>query len=117
MDGTKHLHLDPKHFFRTTAPSSAIFQSLGLIPEFWFTSTKATVSESLEENYEFFDEWTEDTNAEVVNGLFMYPEDPPLQPLAKYWIDGQEEHAFQYQHAILAVCDKNGDLVKWTRMD
>ena len=92
-----------------------IIESLGLIPP-WVAEAEATgqtIKASLIENYGPF--YMGDMTGGTIDGdgVYTYPDDPPLYPLVKAEHNG--ETFYQYHYGIVAVTTDGGQWV--TRMD
>jgi len=129
---------DPLNHFHTGWPSfkSEIMQACGAIPIWaieWATvrmtdSMEITLADFLGKAYKFGMYPMSGTIAE--DGVYLYPEDPPLYPLLKMnFVEPtnskmhhvEKEHSsnkvmlYQYLHAIVAIIEKGNTLV--VRMD
>lgn len=90
---------------------------LGLIPSFINDSDVVGKGfrEALGEQYGFG--LYETTGGSISDeGVYSYPEDPDLQPLALY--ESPTEKCYQYDYAIIAIVSKDGSTPTFvTRMD
>jgi hypothetical protein len=92
-------------------------EGCGLLLDF-MRGPKDTLAENMVENYQFFGGWTGDTQGEVVDGVFKYPQDPDLYPYMKAQrVEGNKDIIYIYPHAVVCVVGEDGKLVKRTRMD
>ncbi len=109
------IEIDPHNRF-THLPDDYIVQSLGYIPQFANNPLYAdkSLKETLDKSYgfglfEMHDGIITDT------GIFKFPGDPDLYPLAK--MTRNNEHLYQYPHAIIAIWCADIKSYFVTRMD
>jgi hypothetical protein len=89
-------------------------ESLGLLPQMILGGSECPVT-NIETNYPWFFGWDEDTAATVDEfGVYRYPNDEPLEFMAKY--EGDEISLYQYPYGIVAAV-KGSKLIKTTRCD
>ena len=107
------MNVDPAHHYGPDMRRELI-EACGIIPQFVF-GTHDTMAKNMEENYEYFlGDWKQGDATIDEEGRFCFPGDPPLVPLMS--IVCNDEVVFIYSHAIVAVI-KEGEPMKWTRMD
>ena len=101
---------------------------LGLIPNWLNPLDGRPILDQLEEGYSFWhtpnatnhhdippDEREGDGSALLKDGTFIYPDDPPLKPLAKF-TSRNGDVFYQYPYAMYTVLPKGLSPV-WGRMD
>jgi hypothetical protein len=88
-------------------------EACGLLTHF-ILSGDGDIEENLVSNYMFFIGWSKPDGATVVDGVWNYPEDEPLEPVGIF--SQGNKTLYVYPYAIVAVC-VDGVLVKWTRCD
>jgi hypothetical protein len=113
---TAEFNLDPTDHYKNSLGDdwqARVVDAVGVLPEFAF-GPHESVSQNMQENYQFFMSWSHAGDASVEDDCFCFPGDEPLPPLLK--IECGEETVFIYPHCIVAVCTE-GDLLKYTRMD
>jgi hypothetical protein len=118
---------DPTGYYQHQHVSGATvlkqcLQGCGILPNM-MVGTKDTIADNLEENYQFGCGWqpAEGDVAEIKEGVFLYPDDPPLYPYMKaQQVDENEqphgEVVWIYPYAQVCVT-MDGKLVKRQRMD
>lgn len=115
--------LDPTGHYRTrvVTPMVALkgcLDGCGLLTSFAI-GTKDTIAENMEDAYQFGMGWQDAAGdkAEIIDGVFHYPEDPPMHPYMKMQrLEGDQDEVYVYPHAIVCVV-RDGKLVKRQRMD
>jgi hypothetical protein len=111
--------IDPNKQF-TRASSDRIMEACGIIPGFaWEAEEHAeagrdAVHQAMEKCYGF-PAPPSNTGASIdENGVYTYPDDPPLHPLMEIGL-GHGVTVRIYQHAFVAISDAGGTII--TRMD
>ncbi len=105
------LEPDPKDHYKD---KMRCIEMAGYLPMFTH-GDKPTLAENMEDNYQYFMGWSQDTLASVEDGMFLYPGDRPLVPVLKMHVGGPEA-IYVYPHAIVAVV-VDDVLTKWARFD
>lgn len=96
------------------AASREVIPYLGLLPEM-ICNGDAPIHENLANNYPWFSGWTTDSKATVDSeGVYRYPQDPPLTPICTYTKD--DVIVYQYDYGIVCVIEQ-GTFTKWARFD
>lgn len=94
-----------------------VAEACGILPIWLTTRCAETLSERLEECYQFFGSWMEGAGAKVdKDGIFFYPDDQPQAPYLKAQLETGGEVIYIYPHDIVAVV-VDDKLVKWSRFD
>ena len=103
--------LDPNRHFHNV-DRDRLMEVMGILPV-WAAEPGPT-KECFERNYQFGVH--EMKGGEVdTNGNYLYPDDPPLRPVAKMSKD--DEVIYFYQHAMVAITYSDGSDPFVTRMD
>lgn len=110
------FHINPSaHYPEDKEPR--IVEACGILPLWMTLPCGETLSERLEESYQFFMGWHEGQGASVdQQGAFCYPEDAPQYPFLKAQLQSGGEVIYVYPRSIVAVV-VDGKLVKWSRFD
>src|SRR5210317_679952 len=109
------VEIDPLKKYPNALPDR-IFAAAGYIPG-WLTDPhfeQFNAIETIKMNYPY---WSGDSLKQAKldeEGIFTYPGDPPFYPILK--IERNGEIIYQYQHAFIAIVDKNEN-VTITRCD
>jgi hypothetical protein len=106
--------IDPtRHFEERGATKQSLVEATGFLPAFAL-GDKETIAENLESNYRFFNEWRIGDEEVDEQGIFYYPDDPPLHPILL--IAQGEEKIYIYQYGIVTKVNA-GKYAGQTRMD
>jgi hypothetical protein len=110
--------VDPTSHFKGV-PQSRLVEALGIVPSFVAYAaveapevTARAVLDAMAEAYGFYMGDMEGGTVDA-EGVYQYPDDPPLYPLVRWKLD--DVTVYMYQYAIVAVQDKDTTIV--TRMD
>ena len=98
------LNIDPLDHFK--ADPLEIATALGFIPA-WLSKANEypNIKTALIDQYVYY--MGDITGGEIdSDGVYRYPEDPPLYPLASAELDG--ERFYQYQYGIVATVTSDG---------
>ena len=112
-------HLDPTNHHEGV-PDSRLIEALGIVPSFVAYAavehTEATARAILDAMAEAYGFYMGDMEGGTVDaeGVYQYPDDPPLYPLVRWKLD-DDVTVYMYQFAIVAVQDKDNTII--TRMD
>jgi hypothetical protein len=104
--------LDPLNHYERQSPVD-IAMSMGLIPEFLHAHDERAVLAQLEQNYGFGPLHAITGGTVDETGVYRYPEDPPLYPIAETQLKGTKVRMYPY--AIMHISSADTEIV--TRMD
>jgi hypothetical protein len=108
-----NFHVDPLNKFPHASQNELIYSCGFLTGWIMQADSTETIKEALLRNYAYF--MGEMKGGTLSNdGVFSYPEDEDLYPVALFELDG--EKCFIFPHAIVGIINKDGST--WmTRMD
>lgn len=105
--------LDPLNKFPDILPTRLV-ESLGILPMWIDSDDERTARQQFEAKYEFgVHEMRGGTIDE--NGVYQYPEDPPLYPLAT--MQHLDDIIHFYQYAIVGIVNQTTGETFMTRLD
>lgn len=105
------IEVDPLNHY-TSVPDRALLEACGMILYWIVEDDSDTLQEQVNKNYQF-GMYEMKGGTVTPEGIYEYPEDPPLYPLVK-WERG-DEVAYMYPHAIMSFIHKGVTFV--TRVD
>jgi len=113
------VKVDPTGQYKNVARHRLV-DALGIVPSFVsYAAVEATeptaraVLDAMAEAYGFYMGDMEGGTVDA-EGVYQYPDDPPLYPLVRWKLD-DDVTVYMYQFAIVAVQDKDTTII--TRMD
>ncbi len=110
-----NIIIDPTKSFSNIS-NDYILESLGLLPSFAANEQFKDIplKEALHAAYGF---GLFEMHGGIVSeeGIYKYPEDPELIPLAK--IERDDEYFYQYKYGIVAIKSRDSDKYFVTRLD
>ena len=118
MIQTIAVKVDPTGQYKKV-PKQRLVDALGIVPSFVSyaaveapEATARAVLDAMAEAYGFYMGDMEGGTVDA-EGVYQYPDDPPLYPLVRWTLDNVT--VYMYQFAIVAVQDEDTTIV--TRMD
>jgi len=111
-----NITVDPTgHYASKNKNPSDVVQACGILTNYALMGN-ATISANLAANYTYFTGWSEPHKDAAMDdeGVYQYPEDPPLHPLIK--LEQGNEEVFIYPYAIVCV-RVGGKFAHTARMD
>ena len=122
MNALIKVAMDPTgHFRNRDVSKDKLLEAMGLIPYF-AVAAAAQLPKTAEKALELMDleygfGMGAMTGAGTVDedGVYEYPEDPPLYPMAAFRFPESDVTVYVYQYAMVAVVDPETTLI--TRMD
>lgn len=111
------LMLDPTGYYEANCGHDwydKVTGAIGILAAFT-VGDQESIADNMQNNYQFFYEWTTGYDASVDDkGCFCFPGDPEQYPLmlARHG----DEVVYIYQNSMVAQTI-DGKLTKWTRMD
>ena len=114
------ITIDPTKGFKH-APLKALYEVMGLLPYITLAGfdngvgdTVAAVYKGMVTAYGFGDMSYKGGSVDE-EGVYRYPEDPPLAPVARFEREGTPVKVYIYQYALICVTD--GENAIFSRMD
>ena len=115
MIQTIAVKVDPTSHFKGV-PQSRLVEALGIVPSFVAyaaveapEATARAVLDAMAEVYGFYMGDMEGGSVDA-EGVYSYPDDPPLYPLVRWKLD-DDVTVYMYQFAIVAVKDGNETII------
>jgi hypothetical protein len=112
------LIIDPTGRY-ASVPRENLLSSLGILPH-WAIEAKNfnnSFREALVSQYAYYMGDMIGGTVDFTTGVYSFPGDKPLFPIARLTIDGINQVCYFYQHALVSVVDNDTQTAWMTRMD
>lgn len=105
------IAIDPLDKFKDLPPEH-LYECCGLLTSIFCTSEGETFKERGENGYQFGTNWSkcgEPGNASITkDGVYSYPEDPDLYPIAEFTKNDDNVWIYQYGMVVVPDPDRKG---------